>query len=105
MAPPPPSDRVTSHAQIRLRRGIGFLGIALLLGIDVYATGLFGGSERALAVVRSIVLPGLPFLEWNLLYGAVAIVAALAAIGAWLRWASDWLPALVMSICVGIAVL
>ncbi len=95
---------MTSHVQIRLRRGIGFLGIALLLGIDVYATGLFGGSERALAVVRSIVLPGLPFLEWNLLYGAVAIVAALAAIGAWLRWGIDWLPALVMSICVGIAV-
>jgi hypothetical protein len=69
----------------------------------VFATGFFGGSERALAVVRSIVLPGLPFLEWNWLFGSAAIITALAAIGAWLRWGIDWLPVLVTTVCVGIA--
>ena len=95
--------RVGADAQIRLRRSVGLFGVTLLLAIDVFATGFFGGSERTLAVVRSIVLPGLPFLEWNWLYGIAAIITALAAIGAWLRWGIDWLPALVMTVCVGIA--
>ena len=94
---------MSTYAQIRLRRSVGLFAVALLLATDVFATGLFGGSERTLAVVRSIVLPGLPFLEWNWLYGIGAIITALAAIGAWLRWGIDWLPALVMTVCVGIA--
>ena len=94
---------MSADAQIRLRRSVGLFAVALLLTIDVFATGFFGGSERTLAVVRSIVLPGLPFLEWNWLYGIAAIITALAAIGAWLRWGIDWLPALVMTVCVGIA--
>jgi hypothetical protein len=95
--------RVSADAQIRLRRSLGMFAVALLLAIDVFATGFFGGNERTLAIVRTIVLPGLPFLEWNWLYGIAAIITALSAIGAWLRWGIDWLPALVMALCVGIA--
>ena len=94
---------MSADAQIRLRRSLGMFAVALLLAIDVFATGFFGGNERTLAVVRTIVLPGLPFLEWNWLYGIAAIITALSAIGAWLRWGIDWLPALVMTLCVGIA--
>ena len=49
--------------QTRLRRSIGICFVVALLCADIYATGQLGGSERTLAVVRSIVLPGLPFLE------------------------------------------
>jgi len=50
--------------RVRRRRQAGFSVVVLLLIIDVYATGVFGGSERALAIARTIVLPGLPFLAW-----------------------------------------
>ena len=95
---------VRADAQIRLRRSVGLLVVATLLAIDVFATGFFGGNERTLAVVRSIVLPGCRF-EWNWLYGIAAIITALSAMGAWLRWGIDWLPALVTTVCVGIAAL
>ena len=68
---------MSADAQIRLRRSVGLFAVALLLAIDVFATGLFGGGERTLAIVRSIVLPGLPFLEWSWLYGTAAIITAL----------------------------
>ena len=77
--------------------------VVTLLGLDIIATGQLGGGERALAVVRSIVLPGLPFLEWNVPLGLVTIAIAIASIGAWLRWGIDWLPALVMIIAVATA--
>ena len=82
--------------RVRLRRASGFLVVALFFGLDLYATGFFGGSERALAVVRSIVLPGLPFLEWEPALGIVTILAMLAALGLWLRWGMAWLPIAVM---------
>lgn len=85
------------ETEIRLRRGVGFLGIGALLLIDVYATGLLGGSERTLAMVRSIVLPGLPFLEWHAGIGLATITLALVSISAWLRWGMDWLPVVVMA--------
>ncbi len=77
--------------------------MALLLAVDLYATGLFGGSERALALARTVVLPGLPFLEWHVLLGLVAMGSAMGAIGAWLRWGLDWLVLLVMAICLVLA--
>lgn len=89
--------------EIRLRRGAGFLAIGALLLIDIYATGFFGGSERTLAIVRSIVLPGLPFLEWHLGIGLASIAVALAAVAAWLRWGADWMPVLVIVLAVCVA--
>ena len=89
--------------QTRLRRSIGICFVVALLCVDVYATGQLGGSERTLAVVRSIVLPGLPFLEWHLAIGLLTVGITLASIGAWLRWGVDWLPALVMIAAVAIA--
>ena len=89
--------------QTRLRRSIGICFVVALLCVDIYATGQLGGSERTLAVVRSIVLPGLPFLEWHLAIGLLTVGITLASIGAWLRWGVDWLPALVMIAAVAIA--
>lgn len=90
-------------AEIRFRRLVGFCFIGVLLCLDAYATGLFGGSERAIAIVRSIVLPGLPLLEWYAPLGAVLIITALAAVAAWLRWGLDWSVVLVMFVCVMLA--
>ena len=98
----PPLDQ-SPGARVRRRRLVGCSAVGLLLGIDVYATGVFGGSERTLAVVRTIVWPGLPFLEWHVLFGIAAMGGALAAIGAWLRWGVDWLVLLVMAICLALA--
>jgi hypothetical protein len=89
--------------EIRLRRSTGFIGIASLLLLDIYATGFFGGSERTLAVVRSVVLPGLPFLEWNIGFGLATIAIALAAVTAWLRWGADWIPVLVIVLAMAVA--
>jgi hypothetical protein len=89
--------------RVRRRRLVGFSAVGLLLCVDVFATGIFGGGERTLAVIRTVVLPGLPFLEWHLSLGIAAVAAALAAIGAWLRWGVDWLVFLVMTICLLLA--
>jgi hypothetical protein len=97
-----PTDRAIA-ATVRRRRAAGFAFVGLLLGIDVFATGVLGGSERTLAIVRSIVLPGLPFLEWHAGLGVAAIASALAAIGAWLRWGVDWLVGLIMVVCLALA--
>jgi len=96
-----PSADVT--ARTARRRRIGMVAIATLLTLDAFSTGLFGGGERTLAIVRTVVLPGLPFLEWHLPLGLVTIAAALAAVGAWLRWGTDWLPLLVVTVCLGLA--
>lgn len=94
---------MTRASEVRLRRVAGFLAIGSLLLLDLVATGLFGGSERFLAVVRSVVLPGLPFLEWNVLIGIFTISLALVAVGAWLRFGADWMPILAMACSVGVA--
>lgn len=93
----------SADAPVRRRRLVGFCAVGLLLGIDVYATGAFGGSERTLAVARTIVLPGLAFLEWQMVLGIAAIASVLAAIGAWLRWGMDWLVLLVIAVCLVLA--
>lgn len=96
---------VNVDIQIRRRRGAGLLVLLCLISLDFYSTGLFGGDERTLAVVRSIVLPGLPFLEWSLPAGILTVCITLFAVFAWLRWGMDWLPLAVMFVCVGIAAL
>ena len=90
-------------AEVTRRRRLGMAAVAVLLGVDVFATGIFGGSERTLAIVRSFVLPGLPFLEWHVPMGIAAIAAALLSVGAWLRWGMDWLLLGVVTICLGLA--
>ncbi|MFT7654275.1 MAG: hypothetical protein ACI9ON_000402 [Limisphaerales bacterium] len=89
--------------QIRYRRMVGFLVIGLLLTLDIAATGVFGGGERLLAVLRTVVLPGLPFLEWHPLIGVATIMIVLTALGTWLRWGMDWLVMLVMLVSVAVA--
>lgn len=94
---------MNTSRQVRLRRTIGICVVLGLFTIDIYATGLFGGSERTLAVVRSLVLPGLPLLEWRLLPGLLLMGVAIGAIVTWLRWGVDWLPIVVMAVGVAIA--
>lgn len=94
---------MTRDQQRQLRRAIGFTCVGTLLVIDVAATGLLGGGERFLAIVRSLVLPGLPFLEWHWPLGLATMGIAIAAIGAWLRWGMDWLLVLVVATGVGVA--
>ena len=94
---------LTLHQRIKQRRLVGFVFIGLLLCVDLYATGLLGGSERALAVSRTLVLPGIAFLEWHIGVGIAAIVCALTAIGAWLRWGMDWVIPIIVLVSVLIA--
>lgn len=88
---------------IRNRRAVGFAVLALIVGIDIFATGFFGGSERALAMARTIVLPGLPSLEWNWVIGVATVAATLFAIYAWMRWGMDWLLLLVVAASLAVA--
>ena len=90
---------------ISRRRFVGYAFLAMLLCIDLLATGLLGGSERLLAVLRTFVLPGLPFVEWQLWIGILCIGCALAAAGAWLRWGMDWLLLCVALVCLVLAAL
>jgi hypothetical protein len=82
---------------------IGFGTLAVLLVVDLIATGVFGGGERLLAMLRTFVLPGLPLLEWQPWIGIVAIGCTLCAAGAWLRWGMDWLLLLVAVCCLLLA--
>ncbi len=61
------------------------------LTMEFAAFGLLGADERLLAVLRSLVLPGLPLFEWQPQLGSALMLSALAAVGAWLRWGMDWL--------------
>ena len=92
------------QARVRTRRLIAFALLGLLLCLDLLATGLLGGGERVLAVVRTLVLPGLPFLEWQPWIGITCITAALMSVGAWLRWGMDWLLMLVAVVCLLMAI-
>lgn len=74
-----------------------------LFVLDVFGTGLLGGDERTLAVIRSIILPGLPFLEWHASLGIATLALMLAAVVAWLRWGVSWLPIAVMLASVAVA--
>ena len=90
-------EEQTIRSAVRLRRIKGYAWIALVLFIDLFATGLFGGSERALAIARTVVLPGLAFLEWNWMIGAATMVIAFSAIYLWMRWGMDWIVLLVLA--------
>lgn len=68
-----------------------------LFCLDIFATGLFGGDERALAIARSFFLPGLAFLEWHVVLGVVTIALALFAFYSWMRWGADWFLLLIVS--------
>ena len=99
----PASASFTVRNRIRGRRLIAFTLLGLLLCLDLLATGLLGGSERTLAVLRTLVLPGLPFFEWQPWIGAVCVMFALGSAGAWLRWGMDWLLLLVVIVCLLLA--
>lgn len=81
---------MSTNRRITIRRGLGLAALVLLIVLDLLATGWFGGSERELAVIRSIILPGLAFVEWIPVLGISVISLSVFALWLWLRWGATW---------------
>ena len=86
-----------TNRRIAIRRGLGLAALALLIILDLLATGWFGGSERELAVIRSVILPGLAFVEWIPALGVGVISLSVFAVWLWLRWGATWPIVLLMT--------
>jgi len=87
---------VPTNRHIAIRRGLGLTALSSLVILDLLATGWFGGSERELAVIRSIILPGLAFVEWIPALGISVITLSVFSVWLWLRWGATWPIVLVM---------
>ncbi len=68
---------------------------ACFVVLDVVALGLLDLGDRATAVVRNLLFPGLGLFETSTPLALAFMAIALLAVAAWTRWGTDWVVATV----------
>ena len=86
---------VALPAAVRRRRAVAGVLAACFVVLDIVALGLLDLGERATAVVRNLLFPGLGLFDVSTPLALAFMAVALLAVAAWTRWGTDWVVATV----------